>query len=398
MYISCFSEPKAKKLYLLLFYIILINVFNYILARIIEKLEKSKKIEEFFGNNFIDASSEIFIIVFYFIGKICYKDKTNIFDGVKRFFLNNTIKDYVLFICVIIIYHLNNIYYLARDKGFTVMNTSKNILFILILSLFSKFVGDFIFYRHKILGLTMCFIVSFFIDLCNYYTNGKPYFNESHYIFTALNQIFSGVFYTYVKYLMSDKLLSLYIIIPFFGFNDLIFNLVKELIGLKYGNKIMSFNNEPVTFSIFAKKKPKKIFTYLMINFIYIVVDAIYYIIYYQVLHDFDTCHLGLIMVVSRITSLIEKMFEKKENVLYWIVFFLTILLLMSILFFLEILEIKICGLNKNTRRSILLREKMENVELEKLVSDEDEYNENNRDSNCEIGEGYIVDMSKFKK
>ena len=152
MYISWFSEPKTKKLYLLLFCIILINVFNYILSLIIEKLEKSKKIEPYFDNNFTDAASEIFIIVFYFIGKICYKEKTHIFDGIKRFFLNNTFKDYILFICVIIVYRLNNIYYLARDTKFTVMNTSKNIFFILILSLFSKFVGDFIFYRHKILG------------------------------------------------------------------------------------------------------------------------------------------------------------------------------------------------------------------------------------------------------
>ena len=41
----------------------------------------------------------------------------------------------------------------------------------------------------------------------------------------------------------------------------------------------------------------------------------------------------------------------------------------------------------------------MENVELEKLVNDEDEYNENNnRDSNCEVSGGYEIDLSKFKK
>ena len=137
-----------------------------------------------------------------------------------------------------------------------------------------------------------------------------------------------------------SHIISLYVIIPFFGFNDLIFNLVKELIGLKYGNKILSFNNNPVTFSVFVNKKPKNIFIYLMIDFAYIVIDSIYYIIYYNVLHDFDTCHLGLIMVVSRIIFLIEQIFDEKKNILFWINFFLTILLLMSILFFLEILEI----------------------------------------------------------
>ena len=41
----------------------------------------------------------------------------------------------------------------------------------------------------------------------------------------------------------------------------------------------------------------------------------------------------------------------------------------------------------------------MENVELEKLVNDEDEYNQSNdRDSGCEVSEGYEVDLSKFKK
>ena len=44
-----------------------------------------------------------------------------------------------------------------------------------------------------------------------------------------------------------------------------------------------------------------------------------------------------------------------------WIVLILSILQLMSLLFYLEIFEFNFCDLNKNTKRNIYLREKAEN-------------------------------------
>ena len=212
-----------------------------------------------------------------------------------------------------------------------------------------------------------------------------------------MNVIFSSIFYTYVKYLMSNKLLSLYIILPFFGFHDIIFNLIREIIGFKYGNNIMSFDGNLVRFSIFAKRQPKYIFKYLISTFSVVFTTSLSYLIYYKTILDFDTCHLGLIMIVSRLYNLIKNIPDVKRDFLHWTIIFLTIFLLINLLFFLEILEIKICKLNKNTRRNILLRERIEKHELEKLIEDDEFYKEN-RDSKCEVTEGYEIDMAIFNK
>ena len=43
---------------------------------------------------------------------------------------------------------------------------------------------------------------------------------------------------------------------------------------------------------------------------------------------------------------------------------------LLSLLFYLEILELNFCGLNKNTKRNIQLRERMENLDKDRKESD----------------------------
>ena len=214
MYISCFSEPKTKKLYLLLIYMILISIVSTIISEI--RTGKYKAKIDYFSNNFTDSVSEIFVIVYYFLGKICYKDSTNILFGIKKFFIDNTVKDNIIFICVIIIYCFNNIYFLAKDDAFSVIDNSKKTLLLFILSLSNKIISDFRLYPHKIVGIIMCFTFSFFIDLCNYYLNKKPSFTVNIYSLSILNVLLSSVFYTYTKYLISNRLISLYIVVPFF--------------------------------------------------------------------------------------------------------------------------------------------------------------------------------------
>ena len=66
---------------------------------------------------------------------------------------------------------------------------------------------------------------------------------------------------------------------------------------------------------------------------------------------------------------------------------------MLSLLFFLEILEFNFCHLNKNTKRNIMLRE-----EAEKMIFNNDGDDLNSVGSDIEISDDLIINMNQETK
>ena len=79
---------------------------------------------------------------------------------------------------------------------------------------------------------------------------------------------------------------------------------------------------------------------------------------------------------------------------------FIFIFALISIFISLEIIELKCCGINKNKRRNILIREKIDidkigtNENIYKEYEDEDENIKTTENRKIELNERYMIDLS----
>ena len=249
-----------------------------------------------------------------------------------------------------------------------------------------KYLMDYKLYSHKIISLIMFFIFSILIDICIYLISGKPSFNYVHIIIIIFSAFYSSIYWIYQKYLIDNKYISLYIICSFFGLMDLIFYIIIEIIGIKFGN-FLYFNNNQIIISYFSIKGKENIFAQLLKSSPFIVLNS-FFILY--------------IILINYIPIIYVILFYYLNNLYFFIliiVIVLFIFLLISIMIYLEIIELKFCGLNKNTRRNILKRENSHKIELERMMNgeEEDENNEDNLENNkIELSKGYLVDIKNF--
>lgn len=375
-------DQKQKKLYLLLFLFLLVNIINIILQ---DKIE-FKSVFVFYY--YIKPMSKILNIIPFFINKKYFKvDRHN--SELTQSLPKNNIKDYIILILVIIGTFLTNIIIMINDdKGMDILIYNKISLSILIFSLLSKYFSEFKFYSYRIISFIMFFIAASIIDIWIYKLNDKPNFKIAHIILIIIYTIFSSIFWIYQKYIIEHKYISFYIACSFFGSIDLIFYIIMEIIGIKLGI-FMYFNNKPIIFSYFSFKGEEKIIVQLAKSIPFLILNSIIFLMYYLTIYNFTVIHLVLIEILFYTLSLIYKLFQFLSLFDFLKMIALFIFLFISVFIYLEIIRLNCCGLNKNTRKYILRREKTDKIEMEKLIN-EDEDEEDYENNSIEISKGYL--------
>jgi len=383
-------DQKTKKLYLL---IILIWIFYIILFIIIDN-ELLIDLSIYIHNiKFIYNVARIMVILPYLIRKIIlkfYKEKINDnkLELKKKAFSNNNLKKiYIILTLNIINSFLYYFLALIFTQSFSYINDAILLFF---LSFFMKFYTDFQFYRHKIFALVLFSTFAIFIDKIFFYIN----INLITILANIFIQLLLSINYTYQQYLISIKNISIYKVCSFFGFIDLIFLIFINVLGNKLGNQFL-FKNEYID----NEHYKQMVFTNFKIFPIlipFIIIYCIIIIIRYLIIYYFSFNHHIIIDVFVFILRNSNSEIRSKQNIGFYIFLGINVIfILISIFIYLELIELKCCGLNKNTRRNILKREKMENMEIDGDIYKEDEEDdfENNK---IEISKGYLLDLKNM--
>ena len=185
---------------------------------------------------------------------------------------------------------------------------------------------------------------------------------------------------TYQQYLITIKNISFYIVCSFFGLVSLITIFIINFDWIRQYEVIDCF-------SALLKTLPYT-FLYAIINFIY-----------YLIAYNFSFIHSEIINLFLNINQIIFDIIIKKSyDITYIIILIIFIFALISFFIYLEIIELKCCGLNKNTRRNILIRENIDKTEINENINKENEDKNviKSESKNIELTEGYLVDLNNI--
>jgi len=263
-----------------------------------------------------------------------------------------TFKDIILIIIICIFLLINDFinilyYYIIKIAN---ISYNQNFYFMeyLLLFLMSKYFFKLNYYKHQNYAIIFIILFELFKDLYKLFIKADQ-LSYAIIIYALIIQIAMAFIDSFiignVKILMESKFLSSYHICSTVGLINGLITIISyfivtytpckgKLCELEY-NKEKYFDN---IYSVFNNLSSIEIFF-----FIYIILKSgICQILIYTIINDFTVCHIFLFYQVLE--------FEENFSV---ILLFSEILEIFLVLFFLEIIELRFCGLSYNTKRNI---------------------------------------------
>ena len=315
--------------------------------------------------------SVLFPIIFKFKGQ---------FEKSERKCTKVIFKDYLILLLIILLY-------IGIDTLIGYLNiTAEHIADMWICSCFQIIFYIFLtimilkskYYIHNIISMIICCIFSVIIDLIL----GNLKRIELGSFLSLLDIFVDDLLYCYIKYLMDKKYRSYWNILFFYGLYLFIIKgifFIIEIIKDPYNNSVF----------IAIRKAETK---YIILNFL---LYAIFYeflqmlltlliLEYFSLLHVFISHELYIVVVYC--LFFFSDYNKYKYHLLFLIPAFFQLL---SLLFFLEILEFNFCNLNYNTKRNIML------IQEEEMLLRNDS---NTNDIEIEIDKDLIIKNSKERE
>ena len=217
---------------------------------------------------------------------------------------------------------------------------------------------------HQIIHHIIISLLSIGIDYIVYKYNNFIIFDLSHIILFILYVVLLSINISYKKYLIEDKNYSVFSICTVFGFFNIIFYIILFIIKNIYNNpmcyNIICFN--------FFEYKFEGILSWIIL-FISLIVNSIHFYFFYSILYHFNSIYILIVLVVKRFYELFIQIVTSDNFSLYFLILYLVLstFVMISFAFFLEVIEIKLFGLNKNIKKNIIERE-----EYDEDIEDED--------------------------
>ena len=197
---------------------------------------------------------------------------------------------------------------------------------------------------------------------------------------------------TYKKYLADIKYFSFYSLSFIFGFLNII-SIIILLIFKSFNKYDICFNKNCISIFDFVEIYFQKKIN-LILSFIFsIIFISLFFFFYYSTFYHFTTNHVLLAFYIYIIISVIMEGIKNIKSSFNWIMISLLILFSMFGLFiYLEIIELNIFNLNKNTRRAISERANQQVKEDLTILEDinDDEGQDENKEM-VEISPGYLI-------
>ena len=355
---------------------------SFIPIIIIRRSDYFKDISDFLQmSKFIAGTLNIFI---YIISKKFCKNNENKNLGIKKESKDNTKKDYIIAILILL---MNYVFFII-DRAYEYFFHTFQSIELFILSFEMKIYSDFKFHYHKIFGLVLFSIFSILID----FIDDIAPFTFSDIVISFIDIILDSVDYTFKKYLMDIKYISPYKVISFLYFTYLIDAISYEIIGNTCGNFI--YLNKNIV-SLSKIKNNISIYLKLLKSIPIIILYMLFYCFFYKVIADTTVIHGEILnIMLPLILTLINKYSE--YDIFKFLKFiFLNFGLFISLLIYIEIIELNFFGLNSNVRRKILEREFLDRHLTENSLDLNDDDSEN---KDIEFSRGYTIRLSDLKK
>ena len=370
---SCGFDQRTKKLYILFFGLIL----SYTPIFIIQNFDNFKEINAF--ENLTRAIAKILIIIPYFIRKKCCKKK--IVKNRNKIIVKNNTKDYIILIFFPIIYFLRKVITYIFKETYEFINQSLTLIF---LSFFMKFYSTFRFYNYNIISVIMFATLAIILDAFIY----KEAFTFILILLNILSSVLYSVELYYRKYLMDNKYISLYKIICFCGIIDFIILTILEILTINYK---LFFNKQIIEIPIQYRDIKTNYFLIVSGSILILIFYSIHIIIFYLLIYHFTPIHA---VVIDTIKISIQSIYKFKFLKVFYKIYIITLIIfsILSLFIYLEIIELKCCGLNKNIRKNILKR-----MDTDKTMYDtEDEIDNDSENDKIDLGDGYIVELKRM--
>ena len=254
---------------------------------------------------------------------------------------------------------------------------------IIFLTIITYFALKYKYFIHNIISLIFFIVVCLSIDLIlnsiqNDIKNVKQFILE--YI---INVILEAVLLIYEKYIIEKFYFSPWTICCVNGTVLFVVNSFTLIYVLSKGK---SKSDEEMSFikgfyDYFDRIKTSIIISQFIISFI---LQIIFNIFKFLTIYYFSINHILISYSLSKMATILIRHESNKE--FYCIILFVLQFLLLMI--YLEVIELHFWGLDKNTRRNILLRER----------EDMDFIQDKNRESLIEISPGYMISIEEYEK
>ena len=247
----------------------------------------------------------------------------------------------------------------------------------LLLLLFSFLILKTKIYAHHLISLIMIIVIGIILITIKYY-NDISFFQI---FITLFTEIFYCLENVVCKYVMAFKFLTPYKICFLVGFFDLFIFILLLIIfsnvPISAYYKVNKYSDEYIdSFSGYIKELDlKEILIFILLLFL----RCIFILFGYITTDYFQATHIILIVIIGEISFLFVDDYDWK---LYVKIFFFFILIFF-ILVYVEILELNIFGIQKNTKKNIISRSE-----------NEDSIDDDNYDSNY----GKTIEMENQRK
>ena len=244
---------------------------------------------------------------------------------------------------------------------------------ILFITIFSYLIFKIKLYLHHYISiiLMICVGISLDIYLGHYYFNDKDYVMQM--IFKFISEIFLSLGFVIDKYTMEKKFCSPYEMCFYHG----LINFILSLILLSFAREIGLDNYD----EFFLNPSLEKFYAFILIMFTQFVFNIFIFIIN----KNTTPCHILIMIIIGLFAPYIKALTNDTKSSIIIIIGLLVILFL--VLVFNEILEINCFGLEKNTKKNISIRARMDGLSVGLIYFNNEDDNVNNDDSDDNIND-----------
>jgi len=271
-------------------------------------------------------------------------------EASKKKCTKSNFKDFsILFLITILIFGINYFVDILDIEAISIISMWVGLCFLMICYfLLSMIILKTKFYIYNIISLILYCIFSIIIDLII----GKIKYLKLKSFISFIPNLINNILCCYMKYLIDKKFHSYWNVLFFYGLFSFI------LFSAKF---IIYIIKDPYNtiFKVIRNGEKK----YIILNFLLyaIVHEFLRMLLTLLILEYFSFNHVLIYHLLYKIVmGIIECIsdFNSAKNYLYFLIpaFFQ----ILSLLYFLEILEFNFCNLNRNTKRNIMLREEEE--------------------------------------
>ena len=318
----------------------LLEIIIYMIYFIYESFDPSDKINIlffYFGNSIGEMIT--FYIPYIFKYENNYKTK----NKKQKKCTKNNIIDYFFLLLFHLLKTICVIYEFHMDDENTSYICTMEALEIIMMCLATKFFLKYKYYIHHLISLIIIVISSIIMDFLPHLETISIHFL----VFFIIYSIVEVSYYCYIKYLIDVKYHSLYNMIFFCGMADFI-------LICCYFSVILIFeiinNNDNLSQTL-----EKIIIKFFVGTFLAGFIQSI---LSYQTINLFNPNFIFVCFVIAKIPNILILAIN---DLLYLVIIIPYTIQIFALFFYVEIFEFNFCGLNKNTKKNILLREKEEN-------------------------------------